>query len=79
MQELCLKDTRFVQCRASIVLDKQTSLQSSASQELQLMDAQFVPNVSQEAPVLVASARSLTIANNVICNESPLQDFLSRV
>ena len=68
-----------MQCRASIVLDKQTSLQSSASQELQLMDAQFVPNVSQEAPVLVASARSLTIANNVICNESPLQDFLSRV
>ena len=68
-----------MQCRASIVLDKQTSLQSSASQELQLMDAQFVPNVSQEDPVLVASARSLTIANNVICNESPLQDFLSRV
>ena len=68
-----------MQCRASIVLDKQTSLQSSASQELQLMDAQFVPNVSQEAPVLVASARSLMIANNVICNESPLQDFLSRV
>ena len=68
-----------MQCRASIVLDKQTSLQSSASQELQLMDAQFVPNVAQEAPVLVASARSLMIANNVICNESPLQDFLSRV
>ena len=67
-----------MQYRASIVLDKQTSLQSSASQELQLMDAQFVPNVSQEAPVLVASARSLTIANDVICNESPLQG-LSRV
>ena len=68
-----------MQYRASIVLDKQTSLQSSASQELQLMDAQFVPNMSQEAPVLVASARSLTIANDVICNESPLQGFLSRV